>query len=149
MSYALLPAQPDELDDIEASPKLGSSGTRRSSGQLATALRYLKRGNPKVLLSAASATVLLLIYTHLPESFSAAGYGDPKWPSSDSATYRAGRPELAYIQKDGELVPPSQNATIASWPEDYPLASGYLRKNGVLPDVSDPWPERPSIAKIW
>ena len=62
---------------------------------------------------------------------------------------RAFRPQLDFIQEDGIQTPPLQEATIARWPEDYPLAASYLQKNSIVPSTEDPWPEKPYIADIW
>lgn len=59
------------------------------------------------------------------------------------------RPQLSFVRVDGETIDPLNNASIAKWPEAYPHAAKYLRDNGVLPDIVDPWPDKPWIAGIW
>jgi hypothetical protein len=143
MSYALLPRAEGSQVDIEAIAF--SPGSNKLRSRLRAVIRHF---SSRLVLSGLLVTFLLIAYL--------ASYADydellppyllPSFPL-DTSGYSLG--ELNYIKKDGVLTPPGRKTRIAKWPEDYAKQASYMEKHSRIPDVDDPWPEKPFIASTW
>lgn len=136
MPYAMLPrGGDDDIDLEEFLPAL----KRRFTWVPSQFKRYLSRPLVATFLAFGIAA-LFLLGRSVREGDAFEGY------SHLSVTYDL---QLDTVRKDGIETLPSRGASIARWPNDYPMAAAYMQKNSIIRDVQDPWPEKPYIANTW
>lgn len=143
MSYALLPRSDDI--DLESPPRTPQSPSSWVS--FPKVWRHVRRSpEARLLLYGLLALGMLgLGWSHTSPSTINVLLGSVKsYPIHELTAHK-----LDYIAEDGPYVAPLQDALIARWPEDYPVAASYMQKNSIIRDTTDPWPEKPFIAKIW
>ncbi|KAK9899350.1 glycoside hydrolase family 47 protein [Cystobasidium minutum MCA 4210] len=159
MSFAL---RPRYYQRVERDPELGEEKSSETPTRLSFSL-LLSSNNKRRLQHPRAFKAILAISTfcligfglhrtgRAGQSLGEGGFlhlitGDDSDTWSD--TYRI-RPKLDFVEEDGESSLLKEGAEPGRWPQDYPEAASYLRKNSIIRDVKDPWPEKPWIASVW
>jgi hypothetical protein len=150
MSYALLPRNEQfdpEQGNVERVKARVGLPLPFSNARLLIRIPKFK----VILASIVCALLFLSVFKYAPPLRTIA----PSLPGilrqDDSATWATSfriTPRLM-IPTDGEPLPLKEGTLLARWPEDYPEAAKSLANNSKVPDISDPWPEKPWIASIW